>query len=84
MLLTRMFQHVFQDTGDSTCHSIPEQSKNGNHNDCLYSEKKDKIVMKPWVFVDIFEDQTVQELHDSLIRNGKFPLVKFTKQTCKN
>ena len=42
--------------------------------------KKDKIVVLPWVFVDIFEDQTVQELYDNL-RNGKFPHVKFTKQT---
>ena len=45
--------------------------------------KKDKIVVLPWVFVDIFEDQTVQELYDNL-RNGKFPRVKFTKQTCEN
>ena len=45
--------------------------------------KKDKIVVLPRVFVDIFEDQMVQGLYDNL-RNGKFPHLKFMKQTCEN
>ena len=45
MLLTQMFQHVFQYTGDSTRHSIPEQSKNGTTMTVCIVKKKDKIVM---------------------------------------
>ena len=40
--------------------------------------KNDKHVILPWVFIDIFEEQTMKELFQNL-KNGYFPHVKLSK-----